>query len=252
MTCCIAISINNCSLAAADTRIGLEHDGTRTNHDGPHSLSVDVASLGRTLTLPYRYRKIRLISDGWAVCAGEFASATSILDLLKQHGAILFTQARGLLVGNEPLLRRVTSETGIAREQLLETVILGAPRGTATAGWTLSLRPGDGRTHRRVDGFSISWPHAVPQKDRTTAEAALRSTLQNSNSSTLPLEYAKAMGRVISVAARFAPDVGPFIQIGETVTAATQGSRSIYFEGLTDELLSLNEPDFKQRCEVAA
>lgn len=252
MTCCLAISINNCSLAAADTRIVLHNDLGETSHDGPHPINIEIESIGKALTIPYTYRKIRKISDGWAVCAGDYVSTTEYLDLLKKHDAILFTQARRVLVGNEALLSKLTLETGIAREQLLKTTIFGAPRGTAATGWTLSLDKADGRTHRKIEGLpAINWPYTVPDKERIAANEALRNTLRHTDSSTTPLAYAKAMGQIISTAAKFAHDVGPFIQIGITHPTNDGKERSIYFEGLTEELLNLNENDFEQRCKIA-
>jgi hypothetical protein len=214
-------------------------------------LSVAVEATGKVLTLPYSYRKIRKISDGWAVAAGEYTSATAILDLLKQQDAILFAQARRLLIGNSLLLNSVATKTGIALDRLLDTVILAAPRGTSAAGWTLSLRPNDNRTFRRVADFAINWPLAVPQDERLAAEASLKQTLRHAHAGTTALTYAKAMGRIISTAARYAPDVGPYIQIGETLPVASSGRRSIYFEGTTAELLALDEEAFDRRCELA-
>lgn len=249
MTCCLTISLPNCSLAAADTRIGLEFDGRRLNHDGPNDLNVDVASLGRTINYPFAYRKIRRVSDGWAVCAGEYSSATEILNLLKSKEAILFTRARSLIASDTGLIERVAYATGIMPDQLRQTVILAAPFGSAAHAWILGLRPGDDRTNRRA-GIAINWPHAVPLAERARADTELRRVLALPDTHTSAFTYARALASLIDIAARHAPDVGPFIQLGQTLV--TNGAkRSIYFQGRTSELLTMSEAQFEKNIQMA-
>lgn len=248
MTCCLAISLPNCSLAAADTRIGLEFDGKQLNHDGPNDLNVEVAALGRTINLPFAYRKIRPVSDGWAVCAGSQASATEILNLLRSKDAILFTRARALIASDTELIERVASATGLPPAQLRETVVLAAPFGSAAHAWTLGLRHADDRTNRRAD-IAINWPHAVPLAERTRADAELRRVLALPSMQTSAFTYAKALAAIIDTAARHAPDVGPFIQLGQTLIR-NGAKRSIYFQGRTAELLAMTEAQFEENIQI--
>lgn len=250
MTCCFAICLPNVSLAAADTRVGIHHDGQVTTHDGPHPLSVDVSSLGRTITFAYRYRKIRKVADGWAVCAGDFSSASAVLDLLRARNAIHFTQAWSTIRDDAALLSRVQAETGIAIAELSETIVIGAPVGSSAKVWTLGLRPDDPRTSRAAGAFAINWPHSVPIVERQAAETRLKNALQNTSNT--PLTFAKAMADVIATAARHASDAGPYVQIGMTLPEESGNHRSLYFEGLSSELETMSETTFRERIEVAA
>ena len=250
MTCCLAISLPNCSLAAADTRIGLEFDGKQLPHDGPNDLTVEVASLGRTIVFPFAYRKIRRIGDGWAVCAGEYASGTEILDLLSDRGAMLFTSARSMIASDDRWMERIANKTGIPEVQLRQTVVLAAPFGSATHTWIIGLRPNDERTNRRT-GVAINWPTTVPMADRTRADATLKAVLGLPSAQANAFIYARALAEIIDTAARHAPDVGPFIQVGQTLL--TNGAkRSIYFQGKTSDLLAMTADQFEKNIQIAS
>lgn len=251
MTCCLAICIPGVAMAAADTRIGLGHDGQRTIHDGPHPFSAEVESLGRTLYFPYRYRKIRKIGMGWAVCAGDYSSGSAVLDALKGSESMLFTQARAVFKNDAAFFERVQQETGISIAQQMETVVIGAPLGHAANVWTLALRPHDDRTHRSAGKMATNWPESVPLVERQRATDALNKRMTAARPENKYAAYAKAMAEIIAIAGRYADDVGPFIQLGQTHQQATDTPQSIYFEGLCEELLSMSDEEFTLRCEVA-
>lgn len=247
MTCCLAVSLPNCSIAAADTRIGVQADGRLLFQDGPGDFTLEVAALGRSVVLPYEYRKIRRIGDGWVVCAGDFATAREVLDRLQNREAILFTHARALFSDHSGLIEAAAAATGIPRDTLGEGVVYGAPFGSAAQAWTLGLRPNDGRTHRRVP-YAINWPHSVPLAERARASGEFSKALARANQDPSALAYAKALALIIDTAARHAPDAGPFIQAG--LTMVLQGvKKRVYFQGLTLDLLAMTEAEFQSLAQ---
>jgi hypothetical protein len=252
MTCCFAICLPNLTLAAADTRVGINADGRQIMHDGPHPITIESDGSQQPIVLPYRYRKIRKIDTGWAVYAGSYASGTPAVDKLKSQKAILFTQARNSLRSDPELISRLALETGMDKTSLSKTTIIGAPFGHSSRVWTLPLDPLDTSSVNRgakAGGHAINWPYDVPMNERVSAMGRLHGILRSAGSSIFI--YAKAMSDVIATAARHAADAGPYIQLGITIATNSGLPQSYYFEGHTSDLESMDETTFNNRLEIA-
>lgn len=251
MTCCLAVCMPGVSVAAADTRIRMHHDGGITAHDGPQDLSFSITSKNTTVLYRYSYRKIRKVADGWVVSAGEALSGTAVLDALKGHQAILFTQARRVLARDPGLFQRITAKTGVQDAQLRETLLIGAPFASDAKVWMLGLRRQDQRSNRRIGEYALNMPIQVPQQIRRIATEQLDDFLRSATTATKPVDYAKALARVIQTAAAHAPDTSALVQFGGTFNGRGGSLESIYFEGACAELSEMTEEVFELRRQTA-
>lgn len=251
VTCCLAVCMPRVSIAAADTRIRMHHDSGITAHDGPQDLLFTITSKNTTIPYRYSYRKIRKVADGWVVSAGEALSGTAVLDALKAHQAILFTQARRVLARDPGLFQRITAQTGVQDEQLRETLLIGAPFASDAKVWMLGLRPQDQRSNRSVGGYALNMPLEVPQDIRRSVIEQLDDFLCSAIPATKPVDYAKALARVIQTAASHAPDTSALVQFGGTFDGSGGSPESIYFEGACAELSEMSDEVFELRRQIA-
>ena len=254
MTVCLVASLPGVVVAAADTRITLHHSGDQVHvHDGPLDLRVDVASLGRTVVMPYPYRKLRYLGGGWAVVAGEFASGTLVLDELRQATASTFEQARDrLLQARTALEARARESTGVAPAQLRETVVLGAALNSGQGVWSLGLDPSDPRTKASVGDYAVNFPNDVPIAVKEQASRIFEAELLAAHSSQNAIGFVTAAARLIHAAAPFSASVSQRVQIGVTVTDPTGGHVARYFDGSTIEVLGFMPFNFFPASESAA
>ncbi|MGR9051970.1 MAG: hypothetical protein ACU84J_04915, partial [Gammaproteobacteria bacterium] len=94
MTFCLALSIRDFSLVAADTRINMVVNGEVVVHDGPTNLDVEVASPQYSLSVPFRKRKLARVRTAYPVyqrrvgCKSE-ASCTIYVLNNEQHRSFI-------------------------------------------------------------------------------------------------------------------------------------------------------------------
>lgn len=250
MTCCLVVALPGVSLAAADTRTGIEHSEGQLIHDGPDDLRIHVA-FGKTVVVPYKYRKMRHLGDGWAVGAGEFVSLQKLLDRLKENGSSQFTQAKRLIQERSQILESVKAEVGIAEEQLLKTIILGAPLGIDVGVWSIGLRDNDPRTNPRIGEYAINWPFEVPLPIQQQKNQELTNNLLSAHATHNTLALVKAVARVVGVANEYSDKVGPLVQVGISVANPEGGYQALYIDDSIVNILALTNAEFLQRAESA-
>lgn len=254
MTICLVASLPGVVVAAADTRITLHHSGDQVNtHDGPEDIHISVASLGRTVVIPYRCRKIRYVGGGWVVVAGEFSSGTLVLDELRQASASKFEEAFEHLRSSQALLEtKAQNSTGIEAVQLRETIVLGAALNSGQGVWSLGFSPNDTRTNESVGDYAINFPNDVPAAEKERASREFESELLAAHASQNAIGLVKAAARVIHTAGPFSTSVSSRVQIGVTVADPTGGHVARYFDSTTKEILGFAPANFFPASESAA
>lgn len=251
MTICFVVSTPGVVLAAADTRVGVHSDCGLLNTDGPHDLRVDVVSVGRTVTFPYRQRKIRFLGNGsWAVVAGEFASATLLLDELKSASATQFDAAHDhLSLVRQAIEERAIRETGVEVPQLRKTLVLGG--SLAGMSWALGFAPDDPRSNRAPGQRLTNWPMDVPNAVQDQANAAFDTEFLAACQAQNAIGLVHAAARLVGVAAHHSQEASSRAQIGVTVADPRGGYVARYFDDNVGELLRLKPSDLFSSSEVA-
>lgn len=254
MTFCFVVSVPGIVIAAADTRITLHYDGgVPVDVDGPNDFHVDVTSLGRTVVFPYRQRKIRFLGAGWAVAAGEYASARLVLQDLSAAKASRFDVAQAHLDRvREALEERARHETGVPTEQLRRTLVIGGDLSEVGTVWMLGFNPNDPRTHPNAGQAVANTPLDVPAAVSQAAEQVFQDELQRSCHERNAIGLVKAAAKRIGMISQHTKEASARAQIGVTIKDPGGGFVARYFDGAVEELLKLGPADFFRSSEAAA
>lgn len=230
MTFCFVASIPGIVVAAADTRVIVHPErGRPVSVDGPHDFRVEVESLGRSVVIPYRQRKIRFLGAGWAVAAGAFTSATLLLDELRDAKASSFEMAKVHLDRvRDSLEQRAQRDTGVPVERLRETLVIGGDLSDAGGAWTLAFDSGDPRTHANAGQFVANTPFDVPTSVSQAAEQVFVSELQTAFQTRNAIGLVKAAARRIGVVSQHTKQASSRAQIGVTINDPGVGRVSRY------------------------
>ena len=252
MTISIAVTLPSWSAVAADTRVRFHHDSQQTVHDGPHPLRLSIERPVTELVIPYSYRKIRRVADGWVTCAGSLAAATAAMDVLKAESAQHFTSARSALNRASQHIRVSGRILGLAESEHDETILLGAPFGSSTSVWTISLGNVQGRTHRSVGSFAINWPPDVGPAIQDETQAELRRMLAEAAELDSPGGMIRALTRVVEVASGNSIHASELVQVGQSIRSASSEIRHLYWEGPVTGLLNMTDQDLSSHARSAA
>ena len=242
MTFCLALAVGDISLVVADTRVNLTHDlGSQANQDGPTDFTIFVRNPKYDLTVPFRFRKIRPVSNGWMTSAGDYLLGRKILDLIANHATASFAPIHQLLRKEYPRLKdEIQRQTGLSDEQVSGTVILGAPFGQSSA-WIISFDQSRAKTNPAVGDYVTNWPRAVPTKVQRQAQTQFDQQLQAARSESSISGLARAAVCLVATAAEYANDVGIYSQVGITIGSSLCLKESYYLQGSSRDLLSMSE-----------
>lgn len=251
MTCCLVATLPGAVVAAADTRITIEGGGEQIINDGPNDLRLTVASTGRVVLMAYPYRKLRHIAGGWVVAAGEFASATVLLDQLKSLGSADFQTAQVLRRDRVAFLRRLETQTAISEQQLSETVLIGAALNAGPDVWCMGWRDNDGRNNRQAGSYAINYPPEVALETQRQIGETLKLELGTARAAEDALGLIKAVTKAILSTSQHSVAVGPRVQAGITVAQPGGGRKALYFDDSAQSILALSANEFFRRGENA-
>jgi hypothetical protein len=251
MTFTLALTLPNINLVAADTRVNLTlgSDSSPLHQDGPSDLIISVESPKYDDIAPFRFRKIRQVSNGWVTSAGDYMLGRSILSLIAQHGTDSFTSISQLLHIECPRLKdEIQKQTGFSDKQLDNTVIFGAPFAQ-TSVWVISFNESRMKTNPECGNYIINWPQAVPAEVIDNAQNQFKQELGAALSrGSLPC-VVRAAVRMVSMSAKYATDVGIYSQLGVTLRSSTAAKTSFYVQGLSDDLLSMSDSSLTKNLE---
>lgn len=248
MTACFVVQFGNVCLAAADTRISA---------DGSSGLSPaiwDSADLpfttasGHSYVIPYRFRKIRQLSRGWAVTAGSHATGERMLNLLNREQVTSAEQAAQVLsrsASAELTILENMSDAG--GSGLYDSRLLGVPANLDRTGvWIAQLDRSTGYTVSTAQGIAMNWPSTIPVAQQTSAQEAFVSALNSMTHVAVAIRAAAAL----IAAARAAPDCSPVVQIGLTWQQSQTEFQARYFHGHVDEIAVMTNDEIMSRWEV--
>jgi len=253
MTFCLALALGDISLVVADTRVNLTHDlGSEANQDGPSDLTISVKNPNYDLTVPFRFRKIRPVSNGWIASAGDYLLGRKILDLIVEHATDSFAPIHQLLRIEYPRLKdEIQRQTDFSDEQVSGTVILGAPFGQSSA-WIISFDQSRAKSDPAVGDYVANWPEAVPIKVQRQARAQFVQELQAARSEGSIPGLARAAVCLVATAAEYANDVGIYSQVGITIGSSLCLKESYYLQGSSRDLLSMSDSQLATILEKLA
>lgn len=250
MTTCFVAQFGPFCLAAADTRFSAEEstDLFPAVWDAA-DLPLTTAS-GTNHVLPYRFRKIRQLAQGWAVMAGCFVTGQRMLDLLQRERSSSAADSLEILQrGWAAELATLGAMPDVSRAGLYVSRLLGVPANAdrtevwigqldETAGYTIAIEP----------QFAMNWPTAISPAQQTEAQAAFFSSLTSFNHVADILRTSA----VLIGTARTAPDSSPFAQIGITWQSGEMEFASRYLHGHVDEIAAMANDEIIGRWEVLA
>lgn len=253
MTVCLVASLSGIVVAVADTRIGLTVDDDRLiNHDGPGDLQVNLPQPHGTVVMPYKYRKLRYLGGGWATVAGEIANASLVLDALRQASAQRGTDAAAHLNAMRADLEdRAHLKTGVAREQLRQTVVFGAPLGTPNAAWRIGLAPVDTRTNLGPKWYVANFPGNLPDGLSESVIKRFEIDLLSAIAAQDQAGLVRACARVVAAISPHSSQVSARAQIGVTIADPRGGHVARYFDAEAERLSMLQAAEFLATSEAA-
>lgn len=250
MTFCLVLAVPGISLAAADTRVNLIHQGNGpSDNDGPEDFVVSVADRGYQVRIPFRFRKLRPLSRGWITSAGDYLLGKVLLDLLARADTCDAESVIKLLDEAYPLAAsQIEQATGFAKEQLSRTALMGAPFIGDPKVWMINFSTAD-KSLPSVGQYCANWPTEVPDEIKAQAIQAFEWQVRSANGARNIAALAKAAVQLIATAQQHSQNVGVYAQVGITVGSPDGMNASYYVEGCSDDLLGLSDGKLEDNME---
>ncbi len=249
MTCTVTLALPGLNLTAADTRLNLRStDGSEVKVDGPDDINLVLKS-GASLVLPYHYRKLRRIAEGWMAGTGDFVAVQLVLERLHALGTLEFEQLAHFWETERDNLRTLARrETGVTGGDLDQTTILIATHAAGPKVLALHFSMASPAI-AAVGNYVITWP---PDLQLDVSRLASTNFEQAVNTATDVHAIVKSAIEVVRTAAQWSWTVGPQVQVGFTTGAGSQGARHFYLSGDASSLAQLSDVRLQRVIQNAA
>lgn len=239
MTFCLALSIRDFSLVAADTRVNMVVNGEVVVHDGPENLDVSVASPQYSLNVPFRQRKFARVQRGWVTMAGHYLLARELLSQASKCSSDMYEELAPTFRENiAEATARIHENTALPLENFNDTVIFGAPFEKDYV-WVFSCNEEKVKSTSDAGNFVINWPNDYDTHQRAEEQNRFLSELEQAQQSgSLPSIF-RAVARLVRASAAGSTQSGPYCQIGVSLRSSTERVDSVYFQSHCEELLRM-------------
>jgi hypothetical protein len=247
MTTCFVAQLGRLCIAAADTRLSDDIEGTAL--DGDKNDLIVTSKGGLQIHVPFKFRKIRRLGRGWGVIAGCFVTGDRMLNLLNREGAASqLHSAEVLAKGTATELAVLESFEGEVGDGLYSSLLLGVTVGDGhDTVWAAELSKEAGYTLSNQGQFAINWPASIPEEVRKLATNEFFASVETSSVEGLVRAAAQLIG-----AARSAPDSGTIAQVGFTIQLSPTEFESVYIEGDIDTIVLMSDDSIRALAEAIA
>jgi hypothetical protein len=239
MTFCLALSIRDFSLVAADTRVNMVVNGEVVVHDGPEDLDVSVASPQYSLNVPFRQRKLARVQRGWVTMAGHYLLARELISQATNGSSDMYEALAPTFRENlAEATARIHETTALPLEDFNDTVVFGAPfEGDRV--WVFSCNAEKVRSTSDAGNYVINWPNDYDTHQRVEEQNRFLGEFEQAQQSgSLPGIF-RAVARLVKASASGSTQSGPYCQIGVSFRSSTEQLDSVYFQSHCEELLRM-------------
>lgn len=244
MTCTVTLALPGLNLTAADTRLNLRStDGSEVKIDGPGNL---VLESGASLVLPYHYRKLRRIAEGWMAGTGDFVAVKLALERLHALGTLEFERLAHFWETERDNLRTLARrEIGFTGGDLDQTTILIATHAAGPKVLALHFLMASPAI-AAVGNYVITWPPGLQPEVSRLASTNFEQAVNTANTTANVHAIVRSAIEVVRTAAQWSWTVGPQVQVGFTTGAGSQGARHFYLSGDASILAQLSDVELQR------